>query len=113
MLICFLYYLSVLVVLGTSPPASVSRLVSGFLREVVVPHARNNWYQSIPGSSWDRVLIPRASVAVWRRSCVDLGAALGLFVRSGVDLKTACRLLEELIWRSRLFRKIFKGFEWS
>jgi len=23
---------------------------------------RNNWYQSILGSAWDRVLIPRASI---------------------------------------------------
>jgi len=38
----------------------------------------NKWYQSISGSMWDRVSIPRALVAVWRRSCVDLGAALGL-----------------------------------
>ena len=36
------------------------------------------------------MLISRASVAVWRRSCVDLGAALGLFVGSCVDLRTAC-----------------------
>jgi len=36
------------------------------------------------------VLIPRASVAVWRRLCVDLGVALGLFVGSCVDLKIAC-----------------------
>ena len=31
----------------------------------------------------------RASVANWRRSCVDLRSALGLFVGSCVDLRTA------------------------
>ena len=74
--------------------------------------AYNNWYQSIPSLSWDRVLIPKASVTVWRRSCVDLEAMLGLFVGSCVDLKTAYRLLEESIWRSRLLRKLFEGFVW-
>ena len=44
----------------------------------------------------DRVSIPRALVAIWRRSCVDLGAALGLFMRSCVDLRTAFGLLKEL-----------------
>ena len=39
--------------------------------------------------------IPRSSVAVWRRSCVDLRAALGLFVGSCVDLKTSFELLKE------------------
>ena len=39
MLIAFLYCFSVLVVLGTSPAASASPLVSGFLREVVVLRA--------------------------------------------------------------------------
>ena len=42
------------------------------------------------------MLIPKASVAICRRSCVDL--------------KTECRLLEESIWRSRLLRKLFEGF---
>ena len=55
----------------------------------------NKWYQSISGSSWDHVSIPRASVAVWRRSCVNLGAVLVLFMRSCVDLKTTFGLLEE------------------
>jgi len=41
------------------------------------------------------VSIPRALVAVWQRSCVDLGAALGLFVGSYVNLKTAFKFLEE------------------
>ena len=41
------------------------------------------------------MLIPRASVAVWRRSCVDLRAALGLFVESCVDLKTSFALFKE------------------
>ena len=36
------------------------------------------------GSSVDS----RASVADWRRSCVDLGSAFGLFVGSCVDLIT-------------------------
>ena len=63
-----------------------------------------------PGSSWDRVLIPRALVAVRRRSCVDLGAALGLFVGSCVDLKTAFGLLEVSIRRSRSLRKLVEGF---
>jgi len=65
------------------------RPVGRFLGEVIAQGARNKWYQSIPGSSWDRVLIPRASVVVWWRSCVDLRAALGLFVGLCVDLKTA------------------------
>ena len=55
----------------------------------------NKWYQSIPGSAWDRVLIPRASVVDWQRSCVDLGAALGLFMGSCVDLKIAFGFLKE------------------
>jgi len=50
----------------------------------LLPGARNKWYQSMPGLSWDHVVIPRALVAVWQRSCVDLGAALGLFVGSHV-----------------------------
>jgi len=57
--------------------------------------ARNKWYQSIWGSSWDRVSIPTALVAVWRRSCVDLGAVFGLFVGSCVYLKTAFALFQE------------------
>jgi len=61
---------------GTSLAASIS--IDGFL--IGCRLARNKWYQSIPGSSWDHVSIPRALVTVWRRSCVDLGAALGLFV---------------------------------
>ena len=40
----------------------------------------------VVGSSVDS----RASVADWRRSCVDLGSALGLFVGSCVDLRTEC-----------------------
>ena len=48
--------------------------------------AHNNWYQSIPGWSWS-VLIPRASVAVWQRTCVDLRATLGQFVGSCVISK--------------------------
>jgi len=48
-----------------------------------------------PGLSWDRVLIPRALVAVWQRSRVDLRTTLGLFVGSGVDLRTTFGLLEE------------------
>jgi len=59
------------------------------------PGARNKWHQSIPDFSWDRVSIPRALVTVWQRSCVDLGAALGLFVGSCVDLRTAFGLLKE------------------
>ena len=62
---------------------------------LVVVSARNKWYQSISGSSWDRVLVPRALVVVWRRSCVDLGAVLGLFVGSCVDLRTTFGLLEK------------------
>ena len=49
---------------------------------------------SEPSSSCDRVLIPRASIAVWRRSCVDLEAAFGL--------------LEESIQRSRLLKNSSK-----
>jgi len=97
--------------LGTSPAASVSSWQ--IPQRDCCTGARNKWYQSIPGSSWDRVLIPRASVAVWRRSCVDLREALGLFVGSSVDLQTACGLLEESIRRSRLFRKLFEGFAWK
>jgi len=48
----------------------------------------NKLYQSIPSSLWDRVSIPRAFVVIWRRSCVNLGAALGLFMGSCADLKT-------------------------
>ena len=73
----------------------------GFLRKVVVKDTRAQQVVSEPGSSWDRVLIPKASVVVWWRSCVDLGAAVGLFVGSCVDLKTMCGLLEESIRRSR------------
>jgi len=105
-LACFLYCFSVLKRVGTYPAASIS--IGGFL--VGCCPARNKWYQSIPGSSWDRVSIQRALVAVWRRSCVNLGAAVGLFVGSCVDLKTAFGLLEESIRRSRSFRKLFEGF---
>jgi len=49
-------------VLDTSPAASVS---SWWIpQRGCCPGARNKWYQSIPGSSWDRVLIPRATVTV-------------------------------------------------
>ena len=34
-------------------------------------------------------------MAIWRRSCVDLGVTLGLFVGSCVDLKTTFPLLKE------------------
>ena len=105
-LACFLYCFSILVV-WIHLRLHLS-LISGFLNGCYP--ARNKWYQIIPSSSWDCVLIPRALVAVWQRSCVNLGAALGLFVGSCVDLKTACRLLEESIWRSRSLRKLFEGF---
>ena len=84
----------------------------GFLREVVA-RACNKWYQGISGSVWDCVLIPKASVAVWQRSCVDLETALELFVGSCVYLKTACRLLEESIQKSISFRKLYYGFAWK
>ena len=54
--------------------------------------------------------IPKALVVVWRRSRVDLGAALRLFVRSYINLKTMLGLLEESIWGSRLPQKLFEGF---
>ena len=88
--------------MGTSP-THLSSLLE-FLKLVValkkalakeVLSERNKWYQSIPGSSWDHVSIPKALVAVWRRSCVDLGAAVELFVGLCVDLKTAFGLLEK------------------
>ena len=71
--------------MGNSP-ARLSPL-HGFLKLVVAQiegarlkkfyqRSRNKWYQSIPGSSLDRVSIPRALVAVWQRSCVDLEVAL-------------------------------------
>ena len=102
------------VVLVVSPAASSLRQMGGFLKggccvprrcaqQVVSEHPR-----FVVGSSVDS----RASVADWRRSFVDLGSELGLFVGSCVDLKTACRLLEESIWRSRLLRKLFEGFAW-
>jgi len=50
-------------------------------QQVVTEHPRFD-----VGSSVDS----RASVADWRRSCVDLGSELGLFVGSCVDLRTAC-----------------------
>ena len=90
-------------------PAELSlRQLGGFLKVVVVvvsllprTAAHNEWCQSHPrfdvGSSVDS----KASVADWRWSCVDLGSELGLFVGSCVDLQTACRLLEESIWRNR------------
>ena len=46
------------------------------------------------GSSVDS----KASVADWRRSCVDLGSELGLFVGSCVDLRKAC----EDCWRNQV-----------
>ena len=61
---------------------------------IVAPLA-HKWYQNFSGSSWDHVSIPRALIAAWQRSCVDLGAALGLFVGLCVDLKTTFGLLEE------------------
>ena len=108
---CFSLLFSVLVVFGTFLAASSLRQVGGFLREVVVPRAQQLVSEHPRFGVGSRV-DSRASVAVWRRSCVDLGAALGLFVRSCVDLKTACRLLEESIWWSRLLRKLFEGFAW-
>ena len=79
--------------LGTSP-VHLSLLLGSSL-VIVEASAHNKLYQSIPGSSWDRVSIPRALVAVWQRSCVDLGATLGLFVESCVNLKTVFGLLKE------------------
>ena len=104
MLDCFLSCFSVLVRVGTSLTRSSPLL--GFLKLVVARiegarrkkfyrRSHNKWYQSIAGSSWDRVSIPRAFVAAWWRSGIDLGAVLGLFVRSCVDLKIAFGLLEE------------------
>ena len=96
---CFSLLFVVPVVLVASLAASSLRQVGGFLREVV--RTAQQLVSEHPrfgvGSSVDS----RASVAVWRRSCVDLGAALGLFVGSCVDLKIAYRLLEESIRRSR------------
>ena len=64
---------------------------------MVVVSAHNKWYQSIPGSSWDHLVIRRASVAGWRRSCVDLRSVLALFVGSCVDLRTTHEVLKESI----------------
>jgi len=78
--------------LGTSL-VYLSLLVGVF--SLVVVSACNKWYQSIQVHHGDRVSIPRALVAVLRRSCVDLGAALGLFVGLCVDLRTVFELLKE------------------
>ena len=91
--------------LVVSPAASSLRQVGGFLKDggccVSPTRCAQQVVSELPrfdvGSSVDS----RASVADWRRSYVDLGSALGLFVGSCVDLKTACRLLEESIRRSR------------
>ena len=56
---------------------------------------RNKLYQSIPSSLWDHVSIPRAFLAVWRRSCVNRRAALGVFVGSFINLKIMFGLLKE------------------
>jgi len=106
MLACFLYCFYVLVV-WVHLWFHLS-LIGGFLVGCCL--ARNKWYQSISGSSWDRISILRVLVVVRRRSCVDLETALGLFVGSCVDLKTAFELLEESIRRSRSLRKLFEGF---
>ena len=57
--------------------------------------AHNKWYQSIPGSSWDRLAIRRASVADLVEICVDLRLALGLYAGSCVDLRTTRGVLKE------------------
>ena len=103
MLACFLSYFSVLDRVGTSPTRS--SLLLGFLNLVVAQKedARRKKFsreeQQVvsehPASSWDRESIPRSSVAVRQRSCVDLETALELFVGSCVDLKTVFGLLEE------------------
>ena len=95
MLIAFLYCFSVLVVFGTSPVASVSRLVGEFLREVVIPHAQ----QLV--SEHPRLVVGSCVDSKGISCCLALGATLGLFVGSCVVLKTACELLEESIQRSR------------
>ena len=75
--------------------------------------ARNKWYQSISDSSWDRVSILRTLVAVWRRSYVDLEAALGLFVGSCVDLEVAFRLFEESNLVELIVLKTLLGFHFE
>ena len=62
---------------------------------MVVVSVHNKWYQSIPGLSWDHLAIRRASVADLVETCVDLRSALGLFVGSCADLRTAREVLKE------------------
>ena len=81
----------------------IASWLKGFLYVVVVS-AHNKWYQGIPGLSWDHLVIRRASVADWWRSCVDLRSALRLFVGSCVDLRKAREVLKESIWGVDLFR---------
>ena len=102
MLIAFLYLVAVPAVLVVSPAASSLRQLGGFLKcGCCVSSSANRCAQRVGvraqqvvselprfvvGSSVDS----RASVADWWRSCVDLGSALGLFVGSCVDFRTAC-----------------------
>ena len=102
----------VLVVLVVSLAASSLRQVGEFLKGgCCVPRPLRKT-SGIRASQVRReiVLIPRASITVWQRSCVDLGAAVRLFVKSCIDLKTASGLLEESIWRSRFASETLRGF---
>ena len=92
---CFSLLFSVLVVLVTSPAASVSAWLADSSERLL------SYAQQLVSEHPNLVVGPcvdsKASVAVWQRSCVNLGAALRLFVGSCVDLKTVCRLLEKSI----------------
>ena len=74
---------------------------------------RNKWYQSISGSSWDRVSISGALMVVWRRSCVVLGATLELIVGSCVDLRTTFGLLEESNLVELIISETLLGFHFE
>ena len=57
--------------------------------------------------------IPIALIAVQRRSCVDLEAALGLFVGSCVNLRTAFGLLKESNLVEYIILKTLLGFHFE
>jgi len=68
----------------------------GFSELVVASrHESQQVVSERPDSSLDRASIPRVLVAIWQRSCVNLRAALGLFVGSCVDLRTSFGLFVE------------------
>ena len=54
---CFSLLFVVSIVLVASPTASSLRQVGGFLESGCCPRVHNKWYQSIPCSTWDHLLI--------------------------------------------------------